>query len=192
MVCLGVLAKGYSSTSDSLRKLIGQALKNASKLPDTITIHRINELADETFDSFPDSTYYYGNLEIQLSKRINYLKGVADGTVQIAAVNTFRGDYEVSAKNYTIALNLYKKINNSHGVSECYVGLGRVQDYLGNYDEAIHWYNLALPLCLKSKNDMDAANCYIVMGVTYDNKGDFSKALECYFKSLIIDIKNKD
>jgi signal transduction histidine kinase len=189
---LTLFANPQNASTDSLKKLILPALKNTSKLPDTLTIHRLNELAEEYFESFPDSTAYYGNLEIKLSKKINYLKGIANGSAQLAAVNTFRGDYTISAKNYTVALNLYKQINDGPGINESYIGLGRIQDYLGNYDNAISLYNIALSSYLKLKREMDVADCYNVMGITYDNKGDFSKALDYYFKSLIIDIKYKN
>jgi len=192
LVSAALLAGQHISTIDSLKRLIAPALKNKSKQPDTLTIHRIDMLADEYFDSHPDSTAWYGSLEIKLSKQINYLQGIADGYTQIATVNTFQGDYETSAKNFNIALNIYGQLKNSYGISAGYIGLGRVQDYLGHYDNAIHLFDTALALRLTIGNETDIADCYNIMGITYDNKGEFSKALDCYFKSLIIDIKHKD
>jgi len=192
LVGLVLFAKQQDTSADSLKRLILPALKNTSKLPDTLTISRINKLAEEYFESSPDSTSYYGDLEIKLSRKINYLKGIADGASRIATVNTFRGDYTNSAKNYTLALKLYKQLNDNHGISESYIGLGRVQDYLGNYDNAGNLFNMALALLLKIADEADIADCYNIMGITYDNKGDFSKALDCYYKSLIIDIKHKN
>ncbi len=192
LVSFSLFAKLPNDSNDSLKRLIFNALKNTTKPPDTLTISRINKLADGYFESFPDSTLYYGNLEIKLSKKINYPLGIADGTVQLATVNTFRCDYTESAKNYTNALNIYLQLHNSHGISTSYIGLGRIQDYLGNYDNAINLFNKALALILKTHNEVDEAECYNMMGITYDNKGEFSKSLDCYFKSLIINIKHKD
>jgi len=192
LVSFNLFAKLQNNSNDSLKRLILNALKNTTKPPDTLTIGRINKLADGYFESFPDSTLYYGNLAIKLSKKINYPLGIADGTVQLATVNTFRGNYTESAKNYTLALNIYLQVHNSHGISISYIGLGRVQDYLGNYDNAINLFNKALALIAKTRNEEDEAECYNMMGVTYDNKGEFSKALDSYFKSLIINIKRKD
>ncbi|WP_299497966.1 tetratricopeptide repeat-containing sensor histidine kinase [Mucilaginibacter sp.] len=174
-----------------MKKLTLPVLKNTSKAPDTLTISRINKLADEFFKSNPDSTYYYGNLEIKLSEKINYQMGIADGTNQLAVVNTFHGNYATAAKNYKLALNIYQKINNIRGISKCYIGLGRIQNYLGNYDNAINLYNKALVLSKKG-NAADLSECYNLLGITYDNKGDFSKALDYYFKSLTIDIRLKN
>lgn len=192
LVSLALLAGQQTSSVDSLKRLIAPALKNTSKLSDTLAIHRIDMLADEYFDSYPDSTVRYGLLEIKLSKQINYLQGIADGYTQVATVNTFQGDYETSAKNFNIALNIYKQLKNNYGISASYIGLGRVQDYLGHYDNAIRLFDMALALRIKMGDETDIADCYNIMGITYDNKGEFSKALDCYFKSLIIDIKHKD
>lgn len=192
LISLNLFAKLPNDSNDSLKRLIINALKNTTKPPDTLTIGRIDKLAEGYFESFPDSTLYYGKLEIKLSKKINYPLGIADGNVQLASVNTFRCDYSESAKNYTAALNIYLQLHNSHGISTSYIGLGRIQDYLGNYDNAISLFNKALALILKTHNEVDEAECYNMMGVTYDNKGEFSKSLDCYFKSLIINIKHKN
>jgi signal transduction histidine kinase/tetratricopeptide (TPR) repeat protein len=185
-------AKKLSADADSLKKLISPALKDTTKTPDTVTINRINELAEEYFESSPDSSTYYGNLEIKLSKKINYLKGIANGHAQLASVNTFHGDYAASTNNHNIALKLYRQLNYSHGICESYMGLGRVQDFLGNYAAAIQWYTKALALCTKTGNEADLSNCYNIIGITYDNMGEFSHALDNYFRSLFIDMKSKN
>ncbi|MGZ3755451.1 MAG: tetratricopeptide repeat-containing sensor histidine kinase [Mucilaginibacter sp.] len=192
LVSFNLVAKHQTPTADSLKKLIAPVLRNTSNLPDTLTIGRINKLADSYFESYPDSCTHYGKLEIDLSKKINYLKGIADGTVQVASVNTFKGEYAASGENYATALKLYLQIGNKHGISECYIGLGRVQDYLGNYDKAVSLFNKALAIRMQSGVQSDISDCYNIMGITYDNKGDLPKALDFYFKALIINIKNKD
>ncbi|MES2377454.1 MAG: tetratricopeptide repeat-containing sensor histidine kinase [Bacteroidota bacterium] len=188
---LNVFAKRQNPSTDSLKKLVTASLKSPAG-PDTLTISRINKLAKGYFASYPDSALYYGNLEIKLSKKINYKKGIADGLTHLADVNTFRGNYVTSTKNYNEALQLYQQINNVHGICTCYQGLGYVQDYLGNYDTAIGLYNKSLALTLKTDDEKDEAKCYNLLGIAYDGKGDYSKALDCYFKSLFINIKRKD
>jgi len=179
---------------DSLKKLIARTLKDTSRKAEPVSIDGINKLAENCFESFPDSTLYYGAIAVNLSKKINYSKGMADGSMQLAAVYTFNGDYKTAAYNFNYALKLYLQLNNNYGVSEVYIGLGRLDDFLGNYDAAIKLFNKALDLRLKQKpnNQMDIADCYAIMGVTYDNKGQFSKALDYDFKALATDIQHKD
>lgn len=161
-------------------------------MPDTLTIRQVDKLASRYYDLNPDSTLYYGQLEISLSKKIGYNPGIAKGMTQVALVNTFRGKYDESAKNYTAALDIYQQLNNFKGLNDSYQGLGRIQDFMGNYDAAIELYKKALAYCLKTPDDADDGECYNVLGVTYDNKGDFSKALDYYFKALLIDLKHNN
>ncbi|MGY3215492.1 tetratricopeptide repeat-containing sensor histidine kinase [Mucilaginibacter sp. HD30] len=192
MLCSVVSAHPFNSATDSLKKLISPRLKNTNTLPDTITIRRINQLALEFYESFPDSTNYYGELEIKFAKRINDRQGIADGNVQVASVNAYIGNYEVAEKLYNTALAIYTQIGHKHGLFNCYTGLGSIEDYLGNYDKAIKLYDKALQIAINARNETDAAECYNLIGITYDNRGDYSKALDNYFRSLIINIKKKD
>ena len=185
-------AKQPNPHNDSLKKLVEASLYKNTGKPDTITIKRIDKLATQYYQTNPDSTLYYGQLEIDLSQKISFSKGIADGTSQIASVNTFRGSYKESAKNYNTALNIYLQLKYNKGIGNCYDGLGRLQYLFGNYDAAIELYNKALPYFLKTPEDTDDGECYNSMGVAYDSKGDLSKALDCYFKALLINIKHND
>ena len=185
-------AKQQGKATDSLRKLVSSALKNSQQPVDTLTIHRINKLAGSFFESHPDSTLYYGELAVKLSKKINFLAGMANGYVKIAGVNVFRANYTAAAQNYTTALRLYQQLNNKKGIADAYTGLGRVQYFLGKYNNALQLYNQALPLYLKTPGETDEGDCYNQMGNSYDNMGNFSKAIDYYLKSLIINIKHKD
>ncbi|MFD2870891.1 tetratricopeptide repeat protein [Mucilaginibacter ximonensis] len=187
-----MLAKQSSPRADSLQRLVATALsKNAGK-PDTSTIQQINKLAKEYFLTNPDSALYYSKLQINLSKKINFSRGIADGLSQIAAVNTFRGNYIGATKNYNTALNIYLQLADYKGIGKCYDGLGRIQDFYGKYDEAINLYKKGLVYFLKTPDDTDEGECYNNMGITYDSKGDLSKALDFYFKALLINIKHND
>jgi len=187
-----VSAHPLNGTTDSLKKLISPWLKNTHTPPDTTTIRRLNQLAYEFYESFPDSTNYYGELEIKFAKRIDDEQGIADGSVQVASANAYVGNYESAEKLYKTALDIYTRLKFAHGLFNCYTGLGSIHDYLGNYDTAIQLYNKALQISIKARNETDAADCYNLIGITYDNRGDYSKALDNYFRSLIINIKKKD
>ena len=185
-------AKQLPAHTDSLKKLVTAALPKQIEKPDTSTISHIDKLASAYYHSNPDSTLYYGKLEISLSQKINFVKGIADGTSQIASFNTFRGDYKEAAKNYNAALKIYQQLNYYKGIGNCYDGLGRLQNFYGNYDAAIELYNKGLSYFRKTPDDTDDCSCYNAMGIVYDGKGDLSKALDCYFKALLINIKHND
>jgi signal transduction histidine kinase/tetratricopeptide (TPR) repeat protein len=188
--CLNVFALQQKGTTDSLRKIVTKSLKKAT--PDTATINHINKLAKEYFEAQPDSTRYYGELEIKLSKQIAYKKGIANGICHVANVNTLHADYITATRQYTTALAIYRQINYQYGIGQCYMELGYIQDYLGHYDNALSLYNKALAVNIKTHDEQEEAECYNLMGITHDNKGDFARALDYYFKALAIDLKRRD
>ncbi|MBB5397562.1 tetratricopeptide repeat protein [Mucilaginibacter sp. AK015] len=189
---VGITALAPSSKqADSLKKQLFFA-NGRVKTNDTLTVNHLNKLADEYYESAPDSTAYYSEMAISTAKKINYQNGIAQAYVNLARVNSFKGDYAAAKKHYNIALLLYNQNNNKRGVSDAYVGLGRVQDFLGDYDAAISFFEKALIIRKKLGKEIDIADCYAILGITYDNKGKFSRALDYYFKSLIIDIRLND
>jgi signal transduction histidine kinase len=191
VLCLSLHARGQSIVADSLRRLIVDALKKSAQ-PDSVTLNRISQLAENFFESYPDSSFKYANLEIELSQKAGYLKEMAKGYSQVAAVEVFWGDYNTAKDNYTAALKIYSQIHNIHGIATCYTGIGRINDYLGNYNEAIRLFERSLAYAQHYKNRGEEAERYVLLGMTYDNKGNFSKALDCYFRALDIDIQQKD
>lgn len=191
ILSLATKSKAQTAGADSLKRLIFAALKRSSQV-DTLTLGRLGALSENLFESHPDSAYKYGDLEIQLAKKVGSQKNIAQGYARVAAVDVFWGNYVKAATNYNAALNIFKQIGDNHGISKCYSGLGRVNDYLGNYDETIRLFKQSLTFIQKTNNKTDEADCYVLMGMTYDNKGDFSKALDCYFKSLNLSLSNKD
>lgn len=191
MYCTPAFCFQKKATTDSLRQLVTLSLKQSAK-PDTLTISRINKLAKEYFEAQPDSTSYYADLQIKLSKQINYKKGIADGLCHLADVNTLHGDYTTATDQYSQALNIYRQIDHQYGIGQCYMELGYIQDYQGQYDKALNYYHKALAITIKTSDEQEEAECYNLMGITYDNKGNFVKALDYYFKALAIDMKRHD
>ncbi len=90
MFCSALYAHPLNGVTDSLKKLIPTHLSNANAVVDTATIRRLNQLAYAFYESFPDSTTYYGQLEIKLAKKINDKQGIADGYVQVAPYASLR------------------------------------------------------------------------------------------------------
>ncbi|QXV64905.1 tetratricopeptide repeat-containing sensor histidine kinase [Mucilaginibacter sp. 21P] len=173
---------------DSLRLLLRQSTKPAG-LSDSVNINRTIELADEFYESAPDSSTFYAKVALANSQKINYIKGIAAGNRVLGLVNSFKGNYSVAKLNYQQSLAYYTKAKDELGVSDALIGLGRVEDFLGNYDSAIKYYNQSLAIRKKLNNQIKIADSYAMLGITYDNKGDLTKALENYFESLSIDLK---
>jgi two-component system sensor histidine kinase/response regulator len=174
---------------DSLRTLLAATLANKDNPTDTITINRINKLANEFVDVNPDSTLYYGKLAIGRSLALKYKKGIADGMLATARVYTLKGDYDKAQKNFTGAKLLYIKLKDEGSLGNCYIEIGRMYNNLNNYDLAARYFEQSLDIFKRQKNEAGIADSYHNIGMVADNIGKSSSALDNYFKSLALDIK---
>ena len=173
---------------DSLKTLVESSLKSQSA-PDTANINRLNTLAANYFDTNPDSTIYYAQKGMELSRRINYKAGFADALVQTAHADYFKGKFNQAKQEFDEAILVYKKVNDDNGLSNCYMLYGRMYNYLANYSEALRYVNKALEIDKKLHNETYESDCYKNIGIIYYSEGQLSTALDYYYKALFLSIK---
>jgi len=173
---------------DSLKTLIASKLAGA----DTTSINRLNNLAASYFDSNPDSTLYYGHKSVDLSRKINYKAGLANGLVQTGHANFFKGRFAQGQQDFDEAIAIYKSINDLQGLGNGYKLYGRMDNLLAKYEVALHYLALALDINRQLKNDDEIADCYKNIGIVYFSEGQNSTALDYYYKALYITLKKND
>ena len=178
-----------NSDIDSIKNLLLTARESQAS-PDTATINRLNKLAEDYFQTNPDSTYYYGNKSIALAKQIHYSAGIAKGLLQTGHVNYFNGKSEQARKNFDEAVAIYKSLNDYKGLSNCYISYGRMYNLLANYKSALYYLNLAVDINKQIKDDKGLADAYKNIGIVYYSKGQLSNSLDFYYKALFIAVKN--
>lgn len=195
-ITLALLFTGFTSFGvanrgrvDSLKTLVESTKKKA---PDTTSINRLNSLAANYFDSNPDSTIYYAQKSMVLSRKIDYKAGVADALVQTAHADYFKGRFTQAIQEFDEAILIYKKLNDYTGLSNCYMLYGRMYNLLANYKSALHFLNLALDINKKQNNDTYESDCLKNIGIVYYSEGQLSTALDYYYKALFISIKLKN
>jgi two-component system, sensor histidine kinase and response regulator len=176
---------------DSLKTLVESSLKSQAD-PDTLSINRLNKLAANYFESNPDSTLYYGQKGIAMSRKINYKAGIADGLVQTAHANYFKGGFKQAKQDFDEAILIYKASNDYNGLSNCYILYSRMYNLLANYKSALTYINLALEINRQLKNEQGESDCYKNTGIIYYSKGELSTALDYYYKALFIALKTQN
>lgn len=186
--CLKGFSYRHNYKADSLKTLIAKPLESSKNITDTAVINKINKLANEIFESSPDSTLYYGNLAVKNSRNLNYNKGLADGLLQIGHVNYFKGNYSKASQDLAEAVSLYKKEGNDKGLSRCYLSYARMYNLLSDNALALNYANQALTISQNIKDEQTTADSYVTLGIIYDSKGQLPKALDNYFKSITINL----
>lgn len=176
---------------DSLKTLIASS-STKQTVVDTISINRLNNLAENYFESNPDSTLFYGHKSVELSRKINYKAGLANGLVQTGHANFFKGNFKQGQQDFDEALFIYKSINDLNGLSNCYKLYGRMDNLLAKYEDALYYLNLGLDLNKKLNNEAEIADCFKNIGIVYFSEGKNSTALDYYYKALYLTLKNND
>jgi two-component system sensor histidine kinase/response regulator len=196
-VCLSLLLLLISKSSfdsltkghiDSIKPLIGHSL-TGSPGKDTINIQRLNFLAADYFASNPDSTLYFGTMAVNMSRKINFLPGLANGLLQVAHANFFKGNYESAQQEFDEAELVFKHIKDKRGLAECYEWYGKMLSQQAKYRQALAYVNLSLGLHKQVGNKTGIAACYKNIGMVYFGEGQLTTALDFYYKALFIDVK---
>lgn len=175
---------------DSIKNLLTIAALHQKK-PDTSTINTLNKLAANYFKSNPDSAYYYGQKGIELSRKIKYRAGIANGLLETGHVNYFKGKSVQAKQNFDEAIALFKSLNDNKGLSRCYISYGRMYNLLAEYKLALYYLDMARLICLRNNDEATLTDCYKNIGITYFSRGQLSNALDFYYKGLFIALKNK-
>jgi two-component system sensor histidine kinase/response regulator len=174
---------------DSIKNSLSPAALH-QKTPDTATINTLNKLAANYFKSNPDSAFYYGQKGIELSRKIKYRAGIANGLLETGHVNYFKGKSAQAKQNFDEAIALFKSLNDNKGLSKCYISYGRMYNLLAEYKLALNYLDMARLICLRDNDEATLTDCYKNIGITYFSKGQLSNALDFYYKGLFIALKN--
>ncbi|WP_461450666.1 hypothetical protein [Mucilaginibacter sp.] len=101
----------FHSKTDSLRNELLKSIANKKKDNDTSKINDLNRLANAYQSSYPDSSVYYGDMAVRISRKMNYNKGIADGLAASAAIYITQGKYQLAISNLNQSTAIYTSGN---------------------------------------------------------------------------------
>lgn len=182
---------GHSSwaqlaTTDSLKRVY-----KATKI-DTVKVGVLNKIASEFKEINPDSTLSYATKALQLSVKLNYPFGQANGEVNLGNASIILGDYTKAKSHFEKAKVLFESILKTddtnktflYGLARCYSSLGVIFSQEGNYYESLDKYQNGLKLYQQINHKGGISKSYNNIGILYKSRGNNTKALE-YFKNAL-------
>jgi tetratricopeptide (TPR) repeat protein len=187
IIC-GSAAVAQNAAIDSLKRVI-----RTTKI-DTSKVNIYNQLAFEFKESDLDTTLFYAQKAVDLSQKIKYDNGLANGFINKGNVYIILGDYKEARANFEKAKTTFEKLleddeNNKtikSGLARSYASLGVIFSQESNYYAALENYQKALHIyqAIDQKNSVSKA--YNNIGVVYKSQGNKAKALEYFQKALKI------
>lgn len=132
-----------------------------------------------------DSTQYYAQKAIDLSRKINYTEGIERGHYYLAFVYLYRDE------NYTQAIEYFKKILRSLAARKADERMPPIQNAIataynmeGNYEYAIRWHEQSIEGALAHEDYGLAAMNLSNLGIIYDQMGQNEKGVAVNVEAL--------
>lgn len=188
--CIIYSTVGFSqnSTIDSLKNIIRTTKTDTSK------VNTYNQLAFAFKESNLDSTFYYSQKALDLSQKIKYNNGLANGYINRGNAYIISGNFKEARNAFEKAKNIFERLldkdednkNAKNGLARSYASLGVIFSQESNYYSALENYKKALQLYQSIDQKNNVSKAYNNIGVVYRSQGNKPKALEYFQKALKI------
>ncbi|MBI3509477.1 MAG: tetratricopeptide repeat protein [Bacteroidetes bacterium] len=159
----------------------------AEKMPDgTARVDAWNQLSRELLytDEYKCADYF--SQAGQLSKKINYKKGLARATTLRANLYLVKNKSDSALSFYLDALKIYGAINDKDGEASVYQDIGLLDYYQGDLKNSSDNFNLALGIYSSTADSAGMCEVMNNMGVVQFATHDNANALKNYFAALAL------
>lgn len=155
--------------------------RDAAEISDSIepvqmvTIYNeLGNVCDNNVDL--DSSLYYYNKGLELSKEIGWKRGVSTILGNIADIYYDLGDYEKALNMHLESLELEKEAENVYGVAKEYQFISRVYRDMGNLDLSEEYGLKAYDLAKDVDMLNEIANACEILSDVYEKRKEYKKA----------------
>ena len=164
------------------------------KAADIEKVEVLNELTKVYLNKSPQKALDYSNQALELSERLDYIKGKAEALKNIGAGNYYLSNYDKSLEYYLNSLKIMEEIGDKEGISILLNNIGVVYWKMGSFDKALAIYTESLKIMKEMENKEGIARSLNNIGLIYMTLENYDKALEYFIKTLKLmkEIGNKN
>ena len=156
---------------------------SSSPVFDTLEVIKLNKAGYESRLVDPNQTLAYGNKALQLSKKANYLNGVAEAYRIIGIGKSYHNQNESAIESYLNSLSFFKKTGNKEGEAKVYNNIGNL--YISvDFDKSLEYFHKSLKLAQELQIKGLIAGLNLNIGTVYQKKQLFNQALKSYQESF--------
>lgn len=159
--------------------------KTAPVPADTVNVKVLNDTGWEfIYSGQYDSALYYLNQCLELSKRLNYSRGIAAYYYARANIYVYQGDNEKAVQLYTMLVKDALAHHNKGGLYKNYASMGLAQRNLGRLPEAMESILQSLRYATELGNKKHMATAYSNIGLILSDQKKNDKAITYYEKAI--------
>ncbi|NEU08350.1 sensor histidine kinase [Flavihumibacter sp. R14] len=155
----------------------------SSALIDTLEIIKLNQAGYEHRLIDPNQTLAYGKKALQLSKKANYLNGIAEAYRIIGIGSSYHNQNEIAIESYLNSLSYFQKNGNKEGEAKVYNNIGNL--YISvDFDKSLEYFQKSLKIARELQIKGLIAGLNLNIGTVYQKKHLFNQALKSYQESF--------
>ena len=178
-----ILASGFSvlSFSQNQQKIDSLVQLTYSSPKDTNLVNTYEKITRLYLRIQIDSAKVYAQKMIDLSKQLNYNKGLAMGHNWYGESLLWQGEKEKALEHFRITNKLFAKKGKSTLWAKSLEVIANAYLMKEDFDSAEIFYTEALKYHESRHDELSAANVKLNLGLMYDHKGDYTSALKYYY-----------
>jgi two-component system NtrC family sensor kinase len=155
-------------------------------LYDTTAANILNALAKAHWGNNPVKAIAYGEQSLQLSRQLNYKKGIGNAYNSLGVVYKQSGNYSLAADFHTKSLKISEEINDKAGIAFSYLNLGNIFFVQGNHSEALKNFLASLKISEETGDQQNLGWTYSNIGNISETENNYPEALKNYRTALAI------
>jgi len=147
LLLLSGIARSQEEYVESLRKVLPTVTDSVQY------VDVLNKLSLVLYEQDADSTLIYANRAREIAYRIDYAKGRADATNNLAIYFDIKGSIELALRYYGDAYKQYTAIGDSSNLVQTLMNIGMVYSASGNNGKALNHLGRAMKLGARLRED---------------------------------------
>jgi serine phosphatase RsbU (regulator of sigma subunit) len=180
LLLLNVAAFAQTPHIDSLMGVLKIMKSDTSKAN---TFHEISRAYLYELNNM-EMVNYYATLELELSQKLNYKKGIAYGMLNKGIFYWSIGNYKAAMYHYKKSLIIMKDAGLKKGEGSCYLNIGQTYMDMGNYKDALTYMQKGVKVKEEVGEKRGMSSGFNNIGNLYYFQGKFREALMNHLKSL--------
>ncbi|MEW4924995.1 tetratricopeptide repeat protein [Algibacter sp. 2305UL17-15] len=188
LIVLSFITETGFSQNTKLIDSLKTELKS-SKKEDSVKVMILTRLHEKLMFSKPEEAKQYALQELEISKKIDYTKGIAVGNMHIADYFSNRNENDSALYYYKIAKDYFNQARSTRGIIFVNHTLSTIESTNGNLDTAIEISKENIELIKNHEKEGEAKTKFIgaqynALANIYIEKGNYKTALIYAFKAL--------
>lgn len=174
----GSLCAFQNAEIDSLKSVL------KTEISDNDRIDTYNALAYHTYRILPDTAKNYAARAMDLSKSINYQKGIANSHNSFGFIAFSSGAYDDALLHYQDFRKISEIIGDSVSLANAHNNLGILYRNQGKLNESLAAYEQSLAIRSAIGTVTGLGPIYNNLGLLHTNLGNYKEAMNYYLKAI--------